>query len=168
MRPNLPAQRDTQRACVLVVTHRDRHVQINLSVKARGSYKMTLPYRTTITKKLKNLVLCRNKFHLSMRSFAEQNLWDRAKDDLPVECQRPGVNILHIQLHPGLEIDVVTALDRPQASQSRTHPQPPSLPSLIPFDLLWNSRSRTHKRHLAFHDIPQLRPLVNRKLAKQP
>src|SRR5580698_6114078 len=36
-----------------------------------------------------------------------------AQDDFPIERQRPIINVLHIQAHPRLEVQIVAAADRP-------------------------------------------------------
>src|SRR5581483_1101196 len=91
---------------------------------------------------------------------------NRAHQDLPIERQRPIINVLHIHLHPGLEIDVVAPRHRPEAGQPRPHAQPPPLPALILLDLARHCRPRPHHRHIPAQHIPQLRPLIDRKLAQ--
>src|SRR6185369_3265881 len=66
-----------------------------------------------------------------VRAPAAQNGRDRAQNDFPVQTERPVVDVLHIELHPGLEVDLIAPADRPQASQPGPHPKPPALPPLI-------------------------------------
>jgi hypothetical protein len=46
---------------------------------------------------------------VSVGSVAGKHAGDGLQQDLPIERQRPIVDVLHVQLHPSVEIDVVTA-----------------------------------------------------------
>src|SRR5688500_16433440 len=72
----------------------------------------------------------------SMGSFAQQNVRDRPQDDVPIQCQRPSIDVLHVELHPCFEIQLVAPVYGPQASEPGTHPQAPSLPPLVFLHLL--------------------------------
>src|SRR4026208_1459778 len=54
---------------------------------------------------------------LSMRSCAGKNFGKRQQQNLPVEDQRPVVDILHVQFHPCFEVYAVPARERPQACE---------------------------------------------------
>src|ERR1017187_10400428 len=58
---------------------------------------------------------------------AAQHLRNGAEDNLPIERQRPTVDVLHIQFHPRLKIHGIAPAHGPQARQTRAHPQPPAL-----------------------------------------
>src|SRR5579872_1775819 len=90
------------------------------------------------------------------------------QQDLPIERQRPVVDILHVHLHPGLEIHTVPAGKGPQAGQPWAHPQTPALPALVLIHFTRNCRTWSYQRHVASQDIPQLRPLVNREFPQIP
>src|ERR1019366_8886780 len=70
---------------------------------------------------------------MSVRSSAAQHLRNGPQHDLPVESQRPRVDILHVHSHPGVKVDLIAAADHPQAGEPGTHPQAAALPSLILF-----------------------------------
>src|SRR5581483_7591076 len=70
----------------------------------------------------------------SVGSPAGQHTRNGAHQNLPIESQRPIINVLHIHLHPGFEIELVAPGDCPQASEPGTHPQAPPLPALVLLD----------------------------------
>src|SRR6185295_8417057 len=76
------------------------------------------------------------EFGLRSVRAAAQHLGNGPQKNLPIERQRPVVNVLHVELHPCLKIDVVPAAHCPQARQARAHTQPPALPALILFHFL--------------------------------
>src|SRR5437879_915287 len=49
-------------------------------------------------------------------AFAAQNLGYGAKNNFPIERERPRIDVLHVQFHPGLKVHRVAPADRPQAS----------------------------------------------------
>ena len=63
----------------------------------------------------------------------------------------------------GEKIAGVAAADRPQAGDAGTHAQSSSLPPLILFHFVRQRGPGPDQRHVAFHDVPQLRPLIDRK-----
>src|SRR5579872_312464 len=84
-----------------------------------------------------------------------------AHQNLPIERQRPIINVLHVHLHPRFEVDVVAAGDRPQAGEAGTHAQPAALPALVLLDFVRHGGPRPDHRHIAAQHVPQLRPLVD-------
>src|SRR5277367_839269 len=107
----------------------------------------------------------RRRFLVS--ALAGQDSRDGSQNNLPVQCERPVVDVLHVHLHPGLEVQRIPTLHRPQACQARTHAQAPPLPGLVELHFFGNRRARTHQRHVALEDVPQLRPFVDRKFAQE-
>src|ERR1700733_7257114 len=82
-----------------------------------------------------------------VRAPAAQHGGNRSQNDFPVQPERPIVDVLHIEFHPGLEIDLIAPADPPQARQTRPHPKPPALPPFILFHLGGDRRPRAHQRH---------------------
>src|SRR5260370_12301037 len=83
---------------------------------------------------------------------------DAAQNDLPVQRQRPVIDVLHVHLHPALEIHLVAAGTDPQAGQAPAHAQPPPLPGLVTVHLARHGGTRAYQRHVAAQHIPQLGP----------
>src|SRR5579862_6220205 len=71
-----------------------------------------------------------NGNHL-MRTAATQHLRNRSQNNLPVQRQRPAVDVLHVEPHPGFEVDGIAAAHRPQACQTGAHPKTAPLPAFI-------------------------------------
>ena len=99
-------------------------------------------------------------------SVPREHVGNGAQQDSAIECERPVVDVLHVQLHPGFEIERVAAADGPQAGEAGTHAQPAALPPLVLFHFVRNGRARAHQRHVALQHVPQLRPFVDRELAQ--
>src|SRR5260370_7845384 len=68
---------------------------------------------------------------LSIRPTAGQHPGNGLQQNLPVQRQRPVVDVLHVHLHPGLEIHLLPPRDAPQTPHPRPHPPPPPLPTLL-------------------------------------
>src|SRR5262249_31595446 len=100
----------------------------------------------------------------SMSAAAGEHPRNGSQQDLPVERERPVVDVLHVHLHPGIEVELVAAGYGPESGQTRAHTQPPPLPSLVVFDLAGDRGPRAHQRHIAAQHVPQLRPFVDREL----
>src|SRR5437870_65633 len=47
-----------------------------------------------------------------------ENSRNRAQQDFPVQSKRPVIDVLHVHLHPGFEVDIVAAGDRPQTRET--------------------------------------------------
>src|ERR1043166_792333 len=101
------------------------------------------------------------------RAFTGQNRGDGAEEDLEVERRRPVVDVLQVELHPAVEVDVVAAADLPEAREPRLHRQPSSVPPVIRRDLLGDRRPRPDQAHVALQDVPELRDLIERELRSE-
>src|SRR5207253_6082595 len=106
-----------------------------------------------------------NNFLLGSAAPAEDRR-NRAQQDLQIEPRRPVVDILEIELHPAVEVDLVAAADLPQTRQSRLHRQPPAMPPVVRRHFLRNRRPRADETHVALEHVPELRELVERELAQ--
>src|SRR5258708_3585740 len=62
---------------------------------------------------------------------SRQNRRNRAQQDLQIERRRPVVDVLQVELHPAIEVDVIAAADLPEARQSWLHRQPAPVPAVI-------------------------------------
>src|SRR5207237_10726404 len=98
---------------------------------------------------------------------AEEDGGDGAEQDLQIERGRPVVDVLQIELHPAIEVDVVAAADLPETRQSGLHRQAAAMPPLIRADFLRNRRTRADETHVAFEDVPELRQLIERELPEE-
>src|SRR5262245_40209845 len=65
------------------------------------------------------------------RSASEQHHGNGAEEDLEVEPQRPLIDVGEVELHPGLEVDLVAAADLPDAGDAGPHREPAPLPALV-------------------------------------
>src|SRR3954451_10519568 len=88
---------------------------------------------------------------------AAQHRRNRAQQDLQIEPWRPVVDVLQVELHPAVEVDLVAAADLPETRQSRLHRQPPPMPPVVRRHFLRNWRPRTDEAHVALEHIPELR-----------
>ncbi len=95
-----------------------------------------------------------------------EHLRNGPQQDFAVEAKRPVVDVLEIELHPGLEIDLVAAVHGPKAGQTRPHPQAAPLPALILRDFARDRRPQTHERHLPAQHVHQLRQLIEGEAAQ--
>ena len=57
--------------------------------------------------------------------------WNRLGENLDVEHRRPIVDVFEIELDPLIEIDLIAAMDLPEASQAGTHGESSALPAFI-------------------------------------
>src|SRR5579864_554697 len=73
-----------------------------------------------------------------VRAPANQDRGNGPQNNFPVQRERPVVDVLHVEFHPGLEVDFVAPADGPQACHARPHPQTAALPPLILFHLRGN------------------------------
>src|ERR1700739_1710687 len=96
----------------------------------------------------------------SVRPPAADHLRNGAQQDLPIERERPVVDVFHVEPHPGLEIHRVAAGDGPQAGAAGAHAQPAPVPALILVDFLRDGGPRADQRHVALQNVPELRPFV--------
>ena len=74
---------------------------------------------------------------------------DGPEADLQVVPERPGVDVLEVELHPALEVDVVAAADLPGAGDARLHREAAPLPALVLAHLGRERRARADDAHLA-------------------
>src|ERR1035438_10549073 len=99
-------------------------------------------------------------------SVASQDARDGSQKNLPIQSERPIINVLHIEFHPGFKVHVVAAADGPQAGETWTHTQAAALPPLIAGDFAGYGRTWADQRHITAENVPKLRPLIDRKLAE--
>src|ERR1043165_5011502 len=85
---------------------------------------------------------------------------NRAQEDLEVEGRRPVVDVLQVELHPAVEVDLVAAADLPEARQARLHRQPPAVPPVVRRDLLGDRRAGAAEAHVALPHRPEVRALI--------
>src|SRR3954470_16171080 len=102
------------------------------------------------------------------RALPRQHHGDRLQQDLEVEHRRPGVDVLEVELHPAIEVDVVPPADLPEAGEAGLHGQAPALPALVLGHLLGNRRPGAHQAHVPPQHVPELRQLVEAEAAKEP
>lgn len=74
--------------------------------------------------------------------------------DLPIERERPGVDILHFFARPGLEAELIAALKGARAGEAGPHGLAPPLPPLVMLHSARDGRARAHEGHVAADDIP--------------
>src|SRR5689334_9047178 len=67
----------------------------------------------------------------SVGSLSRKHARDGQQQYLPIERERPVVDVLHIHFHPRIEIQIVASGHGPQTGQAGTHAQPAALPALI-------------------------------------
>src|SRR5260370_1269014 len=91
---------------------------------------------------------------LSIRPTAGQHPGNGLQQNLPVQRQRPVVDVLHVHFHPGLEIHVVPPRDGPQTREPRAPAQPPPLPTLVLLHLPRHRETRPHTPHIPAQHLP--------------
>jgi len=70
-----------------------------------------------------------------MRPAAEEHRRDRPQDDLDVAPERPAVDVLEVELHPLVEVDLAAAAHLPGAGDPGPHREAAALPALVLIDL---------------------------------
>src|SRR5580704_13479097 len=98
---------------------------------------------------------------------AREDHGQRLQDELEVLPQAPVIDVLHVQVHPLLERDLIATAHLPDARQAGSNGKPPALPGLVLRDLYGDRRARTHDAHLAAEDIDELGKLVDAVLADE-
>ena len=87
--------------------------------------------------------------------------WDGEGQYFKVQPQRPLVDVLHIQLHPLLKWNRITAVHLPQTSDSRFNAEAAALPILMEsLVIAYGKRAGAHQAHIALQNIPQLREFI--------
>src|ERR1700756_4754554 len=84
-----------------------------------------------------------------------------AEEYLGIQPQRPGVDVGQVELNPAIELQVIAALQHPDAGQARPHAQAAPLPRLVLINFRRNRRARTDERHISADDVPKLRQLID-------
>src|SRR5688572_7458963 len=98
------------------------------------------------------------------RAVSAQYRGNGPDQDAGVERQRPGVDVLDIELDPAFEGDVAPALHLPQTRDARPHAEPAHVRGIgDPLDVTPRQRARSDQRHVATQDVPELRQLVERR-----
>src|SRR5215212_7679437 len=91
-----------------------------------------------------------------------------AEEDLEVEAERPGADVVEVEADHVVEGDLAAAADLPEAGDPGHRPQPPVLPVLVLVDLGGDRRARADQAHLAPEDVQQLGQLVDAGAADDP
>src|SRR6266536_1857922 len=97
------------------------------------------------------------------RAPARQNGRNRPQQNLQIQRRRPVVDVLQVELHPVIEIDLVPAADLPETSQARLHGEAAAVPAAVRLHLFRDRRARPDQAHVALEHIPELRQLVERE-----
>src|SRR6478672_8409474 len=98
-----------------------------------------------------------NRFAISGHSPAAEHDPDRLEHDADVEPYALAPRVLDVEADHLLVRPLVAAADLPQAGEARAHGEAVEVPVGIGVDLVADDRARTDERHLAAHDVPQLR-----------
>src|ERR1019366_7284286 len=70
--------------------------------------------------------------------------------DFDIEAERPLVDVLHIQLHPLVEVDGAAPVDLPQAGDARADAEAAAVPVLIEsLVITLGKRPGAHQAHIA-------------------
>ena len=77
------------------------------------------------------------------------------------------VDVLHVEVHPLLESDLVAAAHLPEAGEARAHREPAALPRLVLRHFAGQGRPRTDDAHFAAQHVDELRELVDAELADE-
>src|SRR5574340_284911 len=73
---------------------------------------------------------------------------DGLEADADVVPERPLVDVLEVELHPTVEVDLVAAADLPDAGDAGLHGEAAALPALVLPHLGGERRPRPHDAHL--------------------
>ena len=100
--------------------------------------------------------------------FPRQHGPRRLDQYLEIETERPGVDVLEIQIHPFLETHIVsTGGNLPEAGKPGFHGKAPSLPVVIFSHLGRNRGPGANDTHFTLKNIDQLRQLVHAGLPEE-
>src|SRR5437763_16032218 len=92
---------------------------------------------------------------------------DRLEENREVEQDRPLLEVQEVEPDQVVEVEVRPARDLPQPGD----PGEDQVALLVPFleavEIAQRQRSRAHERHLAAHDVRELRELVEREAAQE-
>src|SRR5207302_11415818 len=87
----------------------------------------------------------------------------RQGEDLQVEPQRAPLDVPEVELDPLVPGDPRTAVDLRPAGEPGLHLEPATLPGRVLLDMVTERRARPDQAHVAPHDVPELRELVERE-----
>ena len=97
-----------------------------------------------------------------------EHIQDGAREDPEVEPQAPLIDIPDVEPEPLAEYDRVPPVDLRPASDAGQHLMPPVLLRRVVRQVFHEQRTRSHQRHVAPHDVPQLRQFIEARLPKEP
>src|SRR5262245_37808291 len=98
----------------------------------------------------------------SARTAPGENHRDGLQDEVDVVLERPVIDVLHVEVHPLFEADLVAAADLPDARQAGAHREAAPLPGFVLGDLGRERRARAHDAHVSAEHVDELRQLVDR------
>src|SRR4051794_35407043 len=92
----------------------------------------------------------------------------RAQQDLQVDERRPVLDVPEVELDPLGPGELRPAVDLRPAGDARPDVEAVPLPLVVLVDLVPERRPRPDDRHVAAHDVPELRQLVQRQPTQDP
>src|SRR5262249_22261510 len=106
---------------------------------------------------------------MALRSRTAEDCQYGPGENLQIEPQRPIFDVLEVQQYPVIEIgDAIATTHLPETGDARAYAQLPLLPVLVATELMGEGGPRPDQAHVALHDTPKLRQLVQAVLAKKP
>src|SRR6266498_796181 len=105
----------------------------------------------------------RNNFLLGGAASA-QHRRNRPQQYLEIQPRRPVVDVLQVELHPAVEVDLVAAAHLPEAREAGLHRQPAAVPAVVRGHLLGDGGAGADQAHVALQHVQELRQLVEREL----
>src|SRR5688572_17129784 len=104
----------------------------------------------------------------SVGALTGNDCWNRLRENLQVEGERPVVDVFHVGADPLLELRLAT-VDLPEARNARLDAESPAVPARVdPVDVAYGERPRPDQAHVAHEHVEELRKLVEAEPAKQP
>src|SRR5215471_4334251 len=91
----------------------------------------------------------------------------RAEQDPGVDAWRPVLDVPEVEVDSLVPGERRATVDLCPAGQARLHREAAQLPLGVALDLVAKRRPRPDHRHLAAHDVPELRQLVDRRPAEE-
>src|SRR5438876_10763330 len=125
--------------------------------------------RSLFVLSLENMAVSRDESFFSDRRSAapaEEDVEGTFRQNLHVEPERPGVDVLEIHLDPLIEVFRL-AVDVPEADHPRRHAELPPLPVLEVLPFLGGHRPWADQAHVPLQDAPELGKLVEAEFPQE-
>jgi hypothetical protein len=101
-----------------------------------------------------------------MRTIARNNGRRSPKKNLQIKPEGPATGVPQIQTNHLIKLDSTTPFDLPQSRNPRLDSQYTTpMPNVVGFEFVYQRGTGAYERHFAHEYIPQLRKLIQARLA---